>query len=76
MQENDKIFRVTDDLSLRACAPDDRGDYLVHIIYNASIDGPPIPVFANEIVALIGRLTEASVWMANQLGAKGEDHGL
>lgn len=64
-----KKFRVTDTVFIEALGSDRIEDPLVFIISEAPIvERQVIVVFADEIKALIEALTEAAVWLADQVG--------
>lgn len=61
-------FEVTDDVYIEALGPDEAERPLVYLIFDDYPDTQSIPVFAEEIKPLIQKLTDAAVWLADQVG--------
>lgn len=62
-------FDVTDDVWIEALGPDEAEHPLVYLIFDdGQGEQQSIPIFAEEIKALVAILTEAGVWLADQVG--------
>ena len=63
-----KKFEVTDDICIQALGAAESQKPLIHIVFDDFPDCQIIPIFADEIRALIAALTEAAVWLADGVG--------
>jgi hypothetical protein len=62
-----KKFEVCPGITLEALGPTEAETPLIYIIFDDYPERQSVPVFAHEIKALIAALTEAAVWLANQV---------
>ena len=63
-----KKFDVTDDIWIEALGPDEAEHPLVYLIFEDHPEPQSIPIFAEEVKTLVAVLTEAGVWLADQVG--------
>jgi len=63
-----KIFEVAEGITVEALGPDEAQDPLIYIIFDDHPEPQSVPVFVYEIKTLVAVLTEAAVWLADQVG--------
>lgn len=63
-----KRIDVTEGVFIEALGPDEAQDPIVYIVFDDYPDPQSIPIFSKEIKAMIEALTEAAVWLADQVG--------
>lgn len=60
-------FGVIDNVWIEALGPDEAEHPLIYLIFNDFPETQSIPIFAKEIKTLIQKLTDAAVWLADQV---------
>ena len=61
-------FDVADGIFVKAFGPDEMQDPIVYIIFDDYPDTQSVPIYAHKIKAMIAALTDAAVWLADQVG--------
>lgn len=62
-----KIFKVTEELTVEALGPDEAEEPLIYIKAKDCPEDQVVVVFAREIRPLVAALTEAAVWLTNEM---------